>query len=315
LSNQVYEYPGSLFNPSSDTRSQQAGLENVFQIGLNTVSLSARFVRYLGATYGEIDDFPLYSAFTHEFILSDEASLKATINAVLQRSSGIGPGGKLSFKFASSQSNYPFAEVNTVSKQPSLTDRYAVFGTYHGNPDLKAERVYAALGGYHAERNGIVSTSILKSEFRTDVQVPTSGGLSLTNNGNAYLLSATQEIALPVAYWLDFHSNTLFTYSKLVKTGFSYPDLPFVSTAAGLLAHLHEDASFAADARLIGYSAGPAGAAHEGYVLCDLETGYRIFGTSEVHFGIDNLFGSHAQAVLDYPLEGRTFFASLNAQF
>ena len=206
LSSLVYTNPGPI-GGNSDTRTNQFGIENALTQGTNTLAVSARYVTYSGATADALHDLPLYSAFTHEFFLSNESSLKTTLNGTYENNSGVAPGGKASFKFASSEKTYPFAEVNTVAKLPTLIDRYAVFGTYHGNPNLEPERVYAVLGGYRFENNHFVSTSILKGEYRLGIQVATSDYNSIINDGNAYLLSFTEEVATPVFFWLDSHAS------------------------------------------------------------------------------------------------------------
>ena len=300
----------------SDTRTQQFGIENVVVSGLNTLAISTRYVRFLGATYGTLHEVPLFAGYTRDVFFSDATSMKASINGTYLASTGFYPGGRVSFKFAASEKNYPFAEVNAVAKMPTLVDRYANYGSFFvGNPNLKPERVYAALGGYRFEENHIVSTSTLKGEYRTGVQVATPDETSVMNGGDAYLFSFTEEASDPVLRWLDIRSSLLFTYSKLNDSGFSYPDLPFATATAGVRGHYHELWSVETDARLVGVSAGPNGRNHLDYALFDLVVSYQPLKNLRIDAGLDNIFSSDAQAVLDYPLEGRRFFASLNTTF
>ena len=301
--------------PNSSTRTNQFGLENALTHGVDTLALSARYVTYMGATSGELNDVPLYSGLTHEFFLSEENSLKTTLNGTYENNEGVAPGGKASFKFSSSEKTYPFAELNTVAKLPTLADRYATFGTYHGNPDLKPERVYSVLGGYRFEQNHFLSQSILKAEYRLGIQVSNANYTTTINGGNAYLLSFTEEAGTPIFYWLDCKFTMLFTYSKLQASSFSYPDLPYVTLTAGLIAHPLDAFQIGVDSRLVGTSTSYGGAAHPGYALFEGNVGYQISKDAHVKAGVDNILNSDGQAVLDYPLEGRRFFASLNASF
>jgi hypothetical protein len=301
---------------SSDTRTHQFGLENAIVKGVDTLALSARFVDFTGASFGELHDFPVYAGLTHEIFLSNESSMKITANGTYENNEGVAPGGKVSFKFASSEKTYPFAEVNTVAKMPTLVDRYSSYGDFfHGNPGLKPERVYAALYGYRYENDHRLFVSTLKGEYRLGIQVATPDYTSVVNGGNAYLFSLNEEASTAFYKWLDANTSALFTYSKLMDSSFSYPDLPYATLTAGLVAHSHEQFAIGAHTRLVGTSAGAGGRQHLGYALFDTEFQYRILKELLLKGGIDNVFNSDGQAILDYTLEGRTYFASLNASF
>ena len=107
----------------------------------------------------------------------------------------------------------------------------------------------------------------------------------------------------------------LFTYSKLKDSSFSYPDLPYATLTLGLKSHFHDDFEVGAEARLVGTSTGTGGIAHPGYALFESSAGYQISRDAKVKAGVDNLLNSDGQAILGYPLQGRRFFASLNATF
>jgi hypothetical protein len=300
----------------SDTHTDQVGIENVWVSGLNTVAISARYVEFLGASYGTLHEVPLFLAYTRDVFLSESTTLKASINGTELASTGFYPGGRASFKFAKSEKNYPFAELNTVAKMPTLVDRYANYGSYFfGNPNLKPERVYAALSGYRFQSGRLQSTTTLKGEYRTGIQVANADETSVINGGDAYLFSVNESASDSVFSWLDARGTALFTYSQLKDSGFSYPDLPYATSTAGLRAHYQEIYSVEADARLVGVSAGPNGRNHPDYALFDLVASFQPSKNLRIDAGLDNIFSADAQAVLDYPLEGRRFFASLNANF
>jgi outer membrane receptor protein involved in Fe transport len=298
----------------SDTRTNQFGVENVLVNGSNTLAISARYVEFLGASYGALHEVPLFVAYTRDVSFSESTSLKASVNGTELASTGFYPGARASFKFASSEKSYPFAELNTIAKMPTLVDRYANYGGYFfGNPNLKPERVFAALGGYRFQSGRLQNTTTFKSEYRTGIQVANPDETSVVNGGDAYLFSLNESASDSILSWLDARGTALFTYSKLKDSGFSYPDLPYATATSGLRAHFQESYSLEADARLVGVSAGPNGRNHPDYALFDLVASYQPTKNIRIDAGLDNIFSADAQAVLDYPLEGRRFFASLNA--
>lgn len=313
LSHLQFNDPANASN--SQTNTEQYGIENALVHGSDTFALSARYVRFNGASYGALHDFPGYAAFTHEWLLSDEVSLKGSINGTHTDGRSIAPGARLSAKFAASEKTYSYSEMNTVAKLPNLIDRYAQYPSFgfHGNPDLNPERVYAALVGYRYEQDSRVILTQLKAEYRKSIQILSPDSTTVINGGDAYLITLSHEFHAPLTNYIDAHYAGFFTYSKLKDLNTSYPDLPFATAVLGLRGHYRDDYSMSANGRLVGVSAGPGGRAHDAYTLFEVEAAYQISKGVRVLGGIDNLFGSQGQAVLDYPVEGRRFFAALTA--
>jgi outer membrane receptor protein involved in Fe transport len=238
------------------------------------------------------------------------------VDATYLQNTGVYPAGKASFKFAQSETNYPFAELNTVAKMPTLVDRFGDYGVFfHGNSALKPERVYAVLFGYKAEVNHFESTTTLKGEYRNSIQIPTPSQTSIRNGGDAYLMSLKEDIKYPVLKWLEGQGNLLLTNSRLMDSGFTYPDLPYLTAIFGLFVHYHKQMGLAFHSRFVGNSTASGGGVHPAYALLDTEISYAFEPDLVLKVGVDNFTDATAQAVLDYPLPGRRYFASLSAVF
>ena len=317
LSKFEYQNPNQV---SAPTRTTQYGLENALIFGSDTLAFSTRFIQFRGSLFGDLHEWPAYLGVTHEFLLPKFSSLKVTADGTALAGTGIHPGGRLSLRSGESEKTYAFYEFNTIAKMPSLIDRFGVypanpnFPTYHGNPNLSPERVYALLLGFRLDDGELMNTETVKFEYRKNILISTADYNSMMNAGDAYLISLNNEFQKTIFKGFSFHSNTLLTYSRLRSSTFGYPDVPLISEVAGVQSKLSELILLATHARLIGISTASGGGVHPAYALFDAETNLSFSNTIHLKLGIDNLFDSLAQAKLDYPLPGRRFFASFSAE-
>ncbi|MBC7397176.1 MAG: TonB-dependent receptor [Bdellovibrionales bacterium] len=303
--------PGGSF---SNTHTQQYGIENALLSGPYTFALSGRHVRFQSTSFDDVNEWPLYAAATRDFYASDDLSLKVTLNSTYLSKIGLYPGGKVSAKFAADPKTFPFAEISTIAKMPTLTARYYRFGnSYQGNPNLKPEKVHALLFGFQHENARVKSTTTFKAEYRNAIQV--SSGTTTLNQGDAYLLSLQKELSFHLLDWITLSSHTLLTGSRLKDSRFSYPDLPFFTEVGGLRFDPSDLWSLETNARYTGPSITSTGAFHEPYTLAAISATYHFDQNIHATLGLDNVFNSNAEAVVDYPLPGRIVYSSIQASF
>ena len=307
------------------THSEQYGIENAIVHGADILALSARYVLlndHLEAK--NVHDWPLFGSLTHEFFPNDSISVKATANMTYTRDTGAYPGGKLSAKFASNPHAYPFAEANIIPKMPNLTDRFGyfpdpVYGTFHGNPNLKPEHVNNVIVGYIYDENPFRSVTTAKGEYRTQTQVSkildANFDSTVINAGNAYLASLEQEFDYSFSPMFALDSRTTLTYSQLKDTGYAYPDLPFMSEGVLFQIKPAHHLVLESQAKLMGQSTTYSGAVHPAYALFGQNIAWSPTDRMSLTAGVDNIFNNHAEIVVPYPLEGRIFYVSLQSTF
>ncbi len=299
---------------NSDTHTYQYGIENAVLVGPYTFALSARYIRFSGAAFPDLTEWPLFASATRDFFPSQETSLKLSLNSNYMEKVGVYPGGKLSAKFSSDPHQYFFSEIGEIAKMPTLLDRYAVYGTfYHGNPNLTPERVHLALVGYQTESGSIKSTSTVKAEYRNKIQISSSDYTTMINAGNAKLLSFNEALIAKILPWMSARSESLFTYSKLMDSNLAYPDLPAFSETGALIFSPKESFSLEGTAKYMGPSVTSGGAFHSNYTLFGTALTYDVNKDIQIGAGIENLFDSHAEAIVSYPLEGRLAHFSFRA--
>jgi|GEM_PF-2974599 len=311
---------------SSETRTQQYGLENAILYGPYTLALSARYTRFYSSTFGDLHEWPLLGSLTREFTLNPRWSLRLNAGVDALTTTGASPLGRISVKDQVTENEDWFFELNTIPKLPTLSARYYVIGTYHGNPDLKPERVNALLFGHEFTNHEWQEVVTIKGELRSAIQVNENN--TTENAGNASLLSLKNDLKWKVLPSLRLNASTLITRSRLKDAGEPYPDLPYFSQLIGArFSTAHHSGGPWADlnliGRYIGHSRTPDTTSftspvpyidHPDYFLWDTWITFHASSNLSLNAGVDNLFNNRADVVFDYPLPGRIVYLSLQAQ-
>jgi outer membrane receptor protein involved in Fe transport len=301
-----------------DTRTQQYGLENAILFRNYTIALSARYIHYVNAPQSN-HEWPLLASLTGEYAVSSQGTLRLTAGGnYLETAGGFYPLARATYKQQVDTEQFWFAETNTAPKLPTLVARfYPNDGSFVGNPSLKTERVSALLVGHDFANRTFENTLTLKSEFRDDIQVITSS--TTINLGNAYLLSAKDDVKVKVSQYLELNASALVTWSRLKNNDEPYPNLPYYSQLLGLKISKGDLGNFNFLARYTGKSRNPQFGGttvdHPDFFLYDTWVSYQLNANLTFTAGIDNLFDSHAEVVMDYPLPGRVAYLSAQARF
>ena len=196
---------------------------------------------------------------------------------------------------------------------PTLASRYYVLGTYHGNPDLKVERVNAIIGGYEVTGDVLNSTTTLKAEYRSQIQVNQNN--TTQNAGNASLVSVIEDLKWKPNHFYTSKSGALVTYSQLSESNYSYPDLPNIGFYWGSIFSITPSLSFNHDLHYIGKSTAAGGAPHADYFLMNASVEYAFNETTTATLGCENLEDKRAEVIIDSPLPGRILYFNLTASF
>jgi len=309
---------------SSETRTQQYGLENAILYGPYTLALSARYTRFFSSTFGDLHEWPLLGSLTRELVLTPSWSLRLNAGVNALTTTGAAPLGRISAKKQVSADEDWFFELNTIPKLPTLSARYYVLGTYHGNPDLKPERLNALLMGHEFTSDEWQNIITLKGELRSAIQVNENN--TTENAGNASSLSLKNDLKWNALPLVSLNASTLITRSRLQNTGEPYPDLPYFSQLVGakvLTGQGQTRGEFHVVGRYVGHSRTPDTTTftspvpyidHPDYFLWDTWITYRANSNLSLNAGVDNLFDNRADLVFDYPLPGRIVYLSLQAQ-
>jgi len=258
--------------------------------------------------------------YSHDLGLPNNWNLRLSVGGNFLASTGFAPNARISLREAKkNQDSSLFFEVHTLNKMPTLSDRHYLIPTiYIGNKDLMPERVNGLIAGIVHDGRLIKNTATLKTEYRNQIQVGTqliSGESSLTNQGNAWLVSLSDDVEWKPVSMVSEKLGTVFTASRVSNSGYSYPDLPAVSFVQNGNYQLTDDLNFRHTLRYIGESKNAAGAKHADYFLTDLSASYEIKKDIVTTIGCDNVFDSRAEVILDYPLPGRIAYLNLQMNF
>ena len=310
LNQMVFETPG--VSRTSD-RSQEYGIENAIHWKANTLALTGRLVSYQSSTFGSFQEWPILAQLSHDFQFNEEWKMRLSGGGNFVSDVGFYPTGRASFKYQIDHDSNYFFELNSLAKMPTLTSRHYLYGTYHGNPNLNPERVNAAIAGFDIAKNKIESTTTLKNEYRNQIQVNQNN--TTENAGNAYLISLLEDIKWKATQKYTTNVGTLFTYSKLADSGFSYPDLPFVSFLWGSTYTFSDQIKLNHDFHFMGHSTAAGGGMHDAYFLMNFSVDYLPTEGTIFTLGCDNVTDKRAEVVVDYPLPGRIVYLNLSTRF
>jgi hypothetical protein len=300
-------------------RSEQFGIENSLTSGPWLLSFSARHVHFRNE--GEYRESPLHAGVSREFGQRGKMRIRAGVDAVRVEDTGIEPGGRLSVRWNTKGPLTPVFEVSSVAKMPTLSARRYVLDTgtyrYRGNPGLLPERVWSGVLAVDQVGSNFQSRWTLKSEYRTDAQINTSGQTVNTtvNAGSAMLFSAQADARFILSPAWTLRSGALLSWSRLDATGLAYPDLPPFGWNGGVEIGIGDEFKLETDARYLGDSTAFDGSAHPAYFLVDQQIRWFPSQDLELRAGVMNLFDERAEMVVGFPLPGRLIRASVSAGF
>ena len=306
-----------------DSRIQQFGIENAVLLGPYTYALSARAVIYGGATQKDLTDFPIYSSLSKDFFFGSQWSSKVLLGGDYSRDSGVNPLGKVSAKYEIDSTLNTFAELSSNPKMPTLVARYYVDQStgysYRGNPALAPERVNSVLIGFQARQKNYESTTTLKGEYRTNVQINTNYLFPQVNTtmnaGNAELLYLKRDFRWKPDSSFELSTSSIFSGSRLIRSQLPYPDLPFFSQQGSVTYFWNDQFGISGNGTYMGPSTASDGRFHPNYALFDTWVSYTPAKDYRITLGLDNIFDKRAQVVLDYPLPGRVVYLSAQGKF
>lgn len=217
-----------------------------------------------------------------------------------------------------------FSRLSYTRKIPSFLDRYynlpAAF--FMGNPNLMAEKVFSTRAGVKFDRGEFQNTAEFVFQFRDDTFVnQTNSSTFITrpeNVGSANALSGHHDFAWRISPQWQARSLLAITMSHIESSSNDYPYLPnymqtsqlsFWPSPEKLPLETRASARFSAgaNANTTGTLKVPA------YALWNFETHY--YGPISAGLRVENITDHKPEIVFDYPLPGRTFIASIEAQF
>ncbi len=338
LSSLLSTDPGSSASAatSSDSRTQQYGIENAILYGPYTLALSARYTTYENSSYDYyvknthvgVHEWPYLVSLSRDFYTSSKTTFKLTASGTgtpsVSADSPVAAGARAGWKFEETEHRTWFSELSTTPKMPSLVARYYQYPSstaafvFRGNPNLKPERVNAALFGLGFKNQGFQATSTLKAEYRNQIQI--NQNQTTQNAGNAYLFSAKQDLNYQLLPQVNLETSTLLTYSKMIDRKLPYPDLAPLTQQLSVNYSPIERWTMGSSARYQGPSIASDGRFHPNYFLMDASVSALfkdtfIADSVKLTAGLENIFDNRAQLVLDYPLPGRKIYLSLQAVF
>jgi len=310
LHQMIFEDPGLY---STSTRTQQFGVENALHWGENTIAFTGRLVNFQSSTFGNFSEWPVLAQYSHDFQLDHHWNMRLAGGGDYISSVGFAPNARASFKYKLTPSSAWFYELNSLAKMPTLTSRYYVLGLYHGNPNLKSERVNALIAGFESNGNVVGSTTTLKGEYRNQIQVNQNN--TTENAGNASLLSLLEDLKWKATDKLTSNSGVLLTYSKLAGSGYPYPDLPYFSAYWGSAYSFSDIWKLKFDIHYHGNSTTALGADHADYALMNASLDYSPISGTTFTLGCENLEDKRAEVIVDYPLPGRIVYMNFGSTF
>lgn len=298
---------------TESNRTQVFGLENALQWGKNTIALTARLVNFQNSTFGSFTEWPILGQYYRDFQLSDAWKMRLAGGGNFVTEVGVSPIARASFKYNIDPDKNWFFEANSLPKMPTLTARHYLYGTYHGNPDLKVERVNGLIGGYESLGNKVESVTTLKAEYRNQIQI--DRGTTTINAGNATMFSLNEDFKWKITERFHNQFGVNLTYSKLATNSLPYPDLPYFSALWNASYVFSDQFKLQRSFRYMGRSTTSTGGEHSDYFLMDLSLDYSPMENTTLTLGCDNVTDKRAEVVVNYPLIGRIFYLNLVSQF
>jgi outer membrane receptor protein involved in Fe transport len=316
---QNLKYEGSF--PSND-RTQQYGIENAIHYRKTTLALTGRYVDHQTSGYGRSEDWPLIGNLSQDFEFENDWTMQVAAGGNYLESIGFAPSARAAFKKLlpknADDSGALFFEIHSINQMPTLTNRYYVYLGFQGNPNLNPARVNALLSGYEFKKANVESTSLLKVEFRNNIQV--QGPLNATTNtminqGNAWLVSIQEDLSVKPMEFMTQKISATLTASQVSDTKRSYPDLPALAAVQNGIYSFTDAFDLRHTFRYLGPSKTSTGVNHPDYFLADVAADYEIKKDVVATLGCDNVFDSRAEVVLNYPLPGRMVYLNLQMTF
>ena len=298
---------------SSSTRTQQYGIENALHWRDSTLALTGRLVNFQSSIFGSFSEWPILGQISHDFQLNHAWKMRWGAGGNFVTSVGFAPTARASFKYALTSTSAWFFELNSLAKMPTLAARYYVSAPYHGNPNLKVERVNALLAGFETTGDQVESTTTFKGEYRNQIQVNQNN--TTENAGNASLFSVMEDFKWKASSLYTANSGMLITSSKMADSGYSYPDLPFFTVFFGSTLTFSDQFKLKHDIHYNGHSIAAGGASHADYMLMNASFDYTPLKGTTFTLGCENLEDKRAEVVINYPLPGRILYLNFISTF
>lgn len=287
------------------TQMQQWGTENVYLAGPWKLGVNARRVNYqsdfFNAPQQTIGNFQL-----SRLMESSGVSVDPSVQGVWVTGYGFLPEGSLGGKVAWDRARQSVFSRATYSRRiPSLMDRYAVYGTYVGNPNLQIETDWTGVLGWEIKRDGMEARLQAYGQYRQNVRVATA--TSVTNLKDAVILALSGTGKLQLNSMLDVFNSSTLSQSRLFLTGIEFPYVPAFNNVLGLNFHSKGSSAnweWSTVTRFVGPRTYLPSANDKLPSYLVIDTGIRknlgpgIFLAGRV----ENLFNRSIEIIKDYPL-------------
>lgn len=311
-----YEEPDSAY--SYKTYSKQWGLETAFLTGAWKFGVSARQVSYNGSSFVA----PLQSIGNLQASREIEFGsilLEPRVQGVWVTGLGFLPQGSLGIKKSWDGGRESlYSRWSYSQRVPTLIDRYGVFSTFVGNPDLKTETDWTGILGGEITEKTYEAGLQLYGQYRQAVRVPS--GMTVTNMQDAYVAAIMPFGKVALSNFIDIYDTMTFSESYIQGAGSRFPYTPFYKNILGWSFHtsgkrtLDWSTSFRVASDAIDRNWSGAISTLPGYGVVDSAVRWNFWSSMNLAFRMENIFDKTIEYVKGYPT-GRAFSVMLSGDF
>lgn len=317
---------------STSDRAEHYGFENALLSGEWKFGLGLRAMTYRSLQFEAPQEVSGYATMARSFEPGGGGAwlIEPTLKVAAISRFGAYPEGSLAGRFIwhreAAQTQEIFARVTHSRRFASLADRYYVDPYFVGNPSVRPESDWTAIGGlasaWKAAPVSIKNRLQVYLQRRNDSlsTVPLTGAMTTVSNvGGAYIAALMEEAAFHFEKWipgLEVSEGLTITRSALESTGSLFYYVPGIINVFSI-GYAPTPSSFMAKAtyRLSGSQMAPSGNELGGYGTLGLEMSAKLGGAVELTASVDNLFNRIYETVEHYPCRGATYSVGLTGQF